>query len=79
MTERAAVVCLGCGRMARGIAVTFAYAGHSVTIVDVKTRSMEEFTKAADEALNEVRATFCSMARLGMYEEAAIDKLAAKV
>jgi 3-hydroxybutyryl-CoA dehydrogenase len=72
VTERAPVVCVGCGRMARGIAVTFAYAGHSVIIVDVKTRSKEEFAKVADAALSEVRATFRSIARFGMYKEAAV-------
>ena len=33
---RPAIACLGAGRMGRGIAVAFAYAGHRVTMVDVK-------------------------------------------
>ena len=33
------VVCLGAGRMGRGIAVAFAYAGHDVTMIDVKART----------------------------------------
>ena len=37
--ERApAIACLGAGRMGRGIAVVFAYAGHSVALVDFKPR-----------------------------------------
>ena len=32
MTSRPAIACLGAGRMGRGIAVAFAYAGHRVTI-----------------------------------------------
>ena len=34
---RPAIACLGAGRMGRGIAVAFAYAGHDVTMIDVKT------------------------------------------
>ena len=36
MKER--IACLGAGRMGRGIAVVFAYAGHEVWLVDLKTR-----------------------------------------
>ena len=36
-----AIACLGAGRMGRGIAVAFAYAGHAVTMIDVKARSAE--------------------------------------
>ena len=39
MTSRPAIACLGAGRMGRGIAVAFAYAGHKVTMIDVKPRS----------------------------------------
>ena len=40
MTEtRLTIACLGAGRMGRGIAVAFAYAGHNVTMIDVKTRT----------------------------------------
>ncbi len=35
---RTAITCLGAGRMGRGIAVAFAYAGHAVTMIDVKPR-----------------------------------------
>ena len=41
MTTRPAVACLGAGRMGRGIAVAFAYAGHDVTLIDVKARPAE--------------------------------------
>ena len=39
MSPAPAIACLGAGRMARGIAVVFAYAGHRVTILDVKART----------------------------------------
>ena len=34
MTGRETIACLGAGRMARGLAVVFAYAGHRVAICD---------------------------------------------
>jgi 3-hydroxybutyryl-CoA dehydrogenase len=37
---RERIACLGAGRMGRGIAVVFAYAGHPVTIVDFKPRAL---------------------------------------
>ena len=39
---RPVIACLGAGRMGRGIAVAFAYAGHAITMIDVKPRSAEE-------------------------------------
>jgi len=39
MTARPTIACLGAGRMGRGIAVAFAYAGHTITMIDVKPRS----------------------------------------
>jgi 3-hydroxybutyryl-CoA dehydrogenase len=69
MSSRAAIACLGAGRMGRGIAVAFAYAGHHVTLIDVKPRSREQFTKLADEALGEIGNTLASLARFGLLEE----------
>ena len=50
---RPAIACLGAGRMGRGIAVAFAYAGHAVTMIDVKARSAEQFAALEAEALLE--------------------------
>src|SRR5438067_2241617 len=51
---RAAIACLGAGRMGRGIAVAFAYAGYPVIIVDVKARAAEQFVSFQAEALGEI-------------------------
>jgi 3-hydroxybutyryl-CoA dehydrogenase len=53
-TTRVRIACLGAGRMGRGIAVAFAYAGHAVTMIDVKTRSKVQFSTLKAEALDEV-------------------------
>ncbi|WP_407119767.1 3-hydroxybutyryl-CoA dehydrogenase [Bradyrhizobium sp. STM 3561] len=79
MSNRVNIACLGAGRMGRGIAVAFAYAGHAVTMVDVKARSAAEFAKLEADALGEVRTTFASLAKLGLLTEADVDPLVARV
>jgi 3-hydroxybutyryl-CoA dehydrogenase len=63
------IACLGAGRMGRGIAVAFAYAGHAVTMIDIKARSTEQFATLEAEALGEVRKTLASLARFGLLAE----------
>ncbi|WP_257168853.1 3-hydroxybutyryl-CoA dehydrogenase [Bradyrhizobium sp. SRS-191] len=79
MSARGHIACLGAGRMGRGIAVAFAYAGHPVTMIDIKPRTVEEFAKLEREALGEIGATFATLARLGMLEPPDVDKLMGKV
>ena len=68
-TPRPSIACLGAGRMGRGIAVAFAYAGHAVTMIDVKARSAEAFATLEAEALGEVGKTLASLARFGLMSE----------
>jgi 3-hydroxybutyryl-CoA dehydrogenase len=68
-TVRPAIACLGAGRMGRGIAVAFAYAGHAVTLIDVKARSAEQFAILKAEALGEIGKTLASLARFGLLAE----------
>ena len=79
MTTRPAVACLGAGRMGRGIAVAFAYAGHDVTLIDVKARPAEQFEKLRAEALDEIRKTLASLARFKLLEETDAEAVIAKV
>jgi 3-hydroxybutyryl-CoA dehydrogenase len=76
---RERIACLGAGRMGRGIAVVFAYAGHPVTIVDFKPRAAEAFATVAAEAMDEVRGTLTSLARLGLFDESKVAAIAARV
>jgi 3-hydroxybutyryl-CoA dehydrogenase len=73
------IACLGAGRMGRGIAAVFAYAGHPVEIVDFKPRSAEDFAKVRTEAIEEVRGTLRMLAQLGMFDETAVDIITARV
>lgn len=79
MTDRLPIACLGAGRMARGIAVVFAYAGHAVTIVDVKTRDPAGFTNTAHEAIGEARATLHTLAKFGLFLEVAVDQIVERI
>jgi len=77
--SRERIVCLGAGRMGRGIAIVFAYAGHSVTIVDFKPRPQSDFEKLAGDALDEIKHTLASLAELGLFDAAAVDAIVARI
>src|SRR5690242_14332398 len=79
MTTRSPIACLGAGRMGRGIAVAFAYAGHPVTMIDVKSRPEEAFAKLRDDSLGEVRTTQGTLARLGLLTGVDADSVIARV
>ena len=79
MSQRPVIACLGAGRMGRGIAVAFAYAGHEVAIVDFKPRDADKFKALEAEAIGEVRKTFSSMARFGLLKDADIETLVSRV
>jgi len=66
---RPAIACIGAGRMGRGIAVAFAYAGHAVTLIDVKPRPADQFALLQAEALGEIGKTLASLARFGLLAE----------
>jgi len=79
MTIREKIACLGAGRMGRGIAVVFAYAGHDVALVDFKPRSEADFQKLAGEAMAEVERTLATLAKLGLFDASAVKTIAARV
>ena len=74
-----AIACLGAGRMGRGIAVVFAYAGHKVALVDFKPRDDASFAKLSKDALIEVRNTLSTLASFGLFDSSAVNILMARV
>jgi 3-hydroxybutyryl-CoA dehydrogenase len=70
---------VGAGRMGRGIAIAFAYAGHRIALVDLRQRSREDWQRLCDEAGNEIRASLGVLAQLGALEPAQVDAIAARV
>jgi len=79
VSQREKIACLGGGRMGRGIAVVFAYAGHEVTVVDFKPRTPADFERLTAAAQAEVRGTLTSLARFGLFDESTIDTIARRV
>jgi 3-hydroxybutyryl-CoA dehydrogenase len=73
------IACLGAGRMGRGIAVVFAYAGYEVSLVDFNPRDDAAFKTLSDDALSEVGKTLRLLAQFGLFDEAAVDRIAARV
>jgi 3-hydroxybutyryl-CoA dehydrogenase len=79
-TARPSIACLGAGRMGRGIAVAFAYAGHSVALIDAKAqRSAKAFKKLEKQALEEIGRTLKSLARFGLLKEKEAVTIATRV
>ena len=76
---KAVIAALGAGRMGRGIAHAFAYAGHEVLLVDLKERSAGESACTASESIAQVRASLSRLAELGAFDAAAIDPIMARV
>lgn len=79
MSARPTIACLGAGRMARGIAVVFAYAGHRVSILDVKARAERGFAEQAAAAIAEVKSILLSFADFGLLPAGAVDSILSRV
>jgi 3-hydroxybutyryl-CoA dehydrogenase len=79
MSAREAIACLGAGRMGRGIAVVFAYAGHEVAVVDCKPRPQAGFDRLAADVGDEIGRMLSSLARLGLFDEAHVAAIAGRV
>ena len=57
---------VGAGRMGRGIAIAFAYAGHRVSLVDLKPRESNAWQKLRDDAQAEIAASLDVLSQLGV-------------
>ncbi len=78
MTPRR-IVSLGAGRMGRGIAHAFAYAGHPVTLVDLKERPAEQCDALKREALAEIEGNLRLLAELGAMPADAIPAVLGRI
>jgi 3-hydroxybutyryl-CoA dehydrogenase len=65
--------------MGRGIAVAFAYAGHAVTMIDVKARAEGQFGLLKTEALEEISNTLASLSRFGLLAEVDVAAVVSRV
>ncbi len=72
-------VALGAGRMGRGIAIAFAYAGHRIALVDLRSRTPEAWQRLRDEVHAEISASMHSLVQLGTLDAAQVDAVAARI
>ena len=70
---------VGAGRMGRGIAIAFAYAGHAIALIDLRTRSDEAWHKLQAEARAEIEASLSGLAQLGVLDQAQVAVIASRV
>jgi len=70
---------VGAGRMGRGIAIAFAYAGHRIALIDFKPRARDAWQALRDEARAEIRASLQGLAALGAIDASQVDAIAARV
>jgi len=73
------IAAVGAGRMGRGIAIAFAYAGHEVALVDIKTRNAEATARLERECLEELRSSLDMLASLGMFDAVELGAILARV
>lgn len=73
------IAAAGAGRMGRGIALAFAYAGYSVDLIDLKSRPSAEFEHLAREARDEMASSLHMLAELEAVPVQAVPEVLARI
>jgi 3-hydroxybutyryl-CoA dehydrogenase len=73
------IVALGAGRMGRGIAQVFAYAGHEITIIDFKERKTGDSIKLLAEGKAEIKENLEFLASLKVLKSAEIPSIVKRI
>lgn len=76
---RRPVVCIGAGRMGRGIAHSMAHGGHEVRLLDAKPRAPEAFRRLRGETLAEIEGTLGMVAALGGFDPGLVRPILSRV
>jgi 3-hydroxybutyryl-CoA dehydrogenase len=79
MSVKAQIAALGAGRMGRGIALLFAYAGHRCALIDIKPRDAAALAKLRSEAERDMKATLDGLERVGALAPAAIPTILSRI
>jgi 3-hydroxybutyryl-CoA dehydrogenase len=79
MKSLAVIGALGAGRMGRGIAHAFAYAGHEIVLIDVKPRAAGAAEALHAQALAEIRDSLAALAAAGAFDARDIEPMLARV
>lgn len=78
-SHKALIASVGAGRMGRGIAITFALAGHTARLIDVKERSSSEFEILQQSGFSELQSTVNMLCNIGMLDRQDIDSTIARI
>ena len=70
-----AIVAVGAGRMGRGIAHIFAFAGHPVTLLDVKNRNADDFKKLQESAFADIRRNLQLLRSLAVLNDQQLENI----
>jgi len=73
------VAAIGAGRMGRGIAHVFAYAGYRVTLADVKPRADDEHKELLAAARAEIAGNLKALAEFGAFDGSLIPDMLARI
>ncbi len=75
----AIIASVGAGRMGRGIAHAFAYAGHDVRLIDIKARAPADFAALKQAAMAEIEGSLRTLAELGQFGATAVPVILARI
>ena len=70
---------VGAGRMGRGIAIAFAYAGHRIALIDLRQRSPEAWAGLQAEVAAEIHGSLHGLVQLGALRAEQLDAVAARI
>lgn len=73
------IVAVGAGRMGRGIAIAFAYAGHRIALVDLRERSDEAWARLRQEAMDEITGSLGGLVAQGVLRPDQVPAIAQRV
>jgi 3-hydroxybutyryl-CoA dehydrogenase len=73
------IAAVGAGRMGRGIALAFAYAGHEVALIDLKPRPIRDWETLQKEALDEMQASLAMLAELDAMPADAVPRVLSRI
>ena len=70
---------VGAGRMGRGIAIAFAYAGHRIALIDLRQRDDAAWHRLQAETLAEIMSSLQALAQLGAIDAAQVQPISQRV
>ena len=79
MTKKLKIVALGAGRMGRGIAQVFSYAGHDITIIDFKKRKKNSSIRLLAECKTEIRENLEFLTSLEIFNSKEIPSILERI